>query len=203
MPLTPSPALATMPTAIALEYKIRPTRSPSSEYDLLNRLVAVTDPLGETTEYGYDANGNRTAITDSLGMVTTFVYDPLNRLDQYHRSAWPHHDDAIRRRWQPGATDRRHGPRNLVHLRRAWPAQNSHRPGAEHRAATTTMAWATGRAWSMPKARPRISVYDQVNRLVLTEDPLDIAPCTSTTSSATWSARPTPMAKRLPTNTTP
>jgi RHS repeat-associated protein len=33
-----------------------------------------------TTEYSYDANGNRTGITDAKGNETTFTYDELNRL---------------------------------------------------------------------------------------------------------------------------
>ena len=47
---------------------------------MLDRLVKITDPLGNASRYGYDPNGNRTAITDALGQVTALTYDALNRL---------------------------------------------------------------------------------------------------------------------------
>ena len=39
----------------------------------------MTDPLGHTTTYGYDAVNNQTAITNTLGHATTYGYDALNR----------------------------------------------------------------------------------------------------------------------------
>jgi RHS repeat-associated protein len=48
----------------------------SFAYDAFDRLVAVTDPLGNTTRHTYDAVGRRTATTDPRGGVTTWSYLP-------------------------------------------------------------------------------------------------------------------------------
>ncbi|HEY0870300.1 MAG TPA: DUF6531 domain-containing protein, partial [Acidothermaceae bacterium] len=48
-----------------------------------NELTSETDPLGNTTNYLYDANGNRIAVTDALGNTTAFTYDANgNRLSE-------------------------------------------------------------------------------------------------------------------------
>ena len=52
------------------------------EYDDLNRLIASTDPLTGTIQYGYDALGNQTVITDPTGIETSYVYDALGRVTQ-------------------------------------------------------------------------------------------------------------------------
>ena len=49
-------------------------------YDLMNRLVSVTDKDGEITTYTYDANGNRSALTYPNGNKTIYTYDTCNRL---------------------------------------------------------------------------------------------------------------------------
>jgi len=70
-------------------------------YDVLDRLVSVTDPEGQTTTYahgalghlerlvspdsgetvhGYDAAGNRVQTTDARGVTATYAYDALGRL---------------------------------------------------------------------------------------------------------------------------
>jgi len=49
-------------------------------YDALDRLVAQADPLGNTPQYGYDVLGNRTVMTDANNEVTLYTYDVLNRL---------------------------------------------------------------------------------------------------------------------------
>jgi RHS repeat-associated protein len=49
-------------------------------YDTLSRLHQSIGAAGQTTTFGYDANGNRTSITDPLGRVTTYAYDALNRV---------------------------------------------------------------------------------------------------------------------------
>ena len=43
-------------------------------------LLSITDGLGHTTSYGYDANGNRTSSTNALGQVQTFAYDSAGNL---------------------------------------------------------------------------------------------------------------------------
>jgi YD repeat-containing protein len=50
------------------------------KYDLLNRLVSVTDALTGTTHYAYDAASNLLAITDANSNSITRTYDLLNRL---------------------------------------------------------------------------------------------------------------------------
>ena len=45
----------------------------------MNRLTTVTDPLGDTTVYGYDSGGNQLTVTDGLGHTATTLYDALNR----------------------------------------------------------------------------------------------------------------------------
>lgn len=42
--------------------------------------MKTTDPLGNSTSYSYDTNGNLTEFTDRKGEVTWFTYDSLDRL---------------------------------------------------------------------------------------------------------------------------
>ncbi|MBW2029265.1 MAG: RHS repeat protein [Deltaproteobacteria bacterium] len=49
-------------------------------YDLLGRLVKVTQPLGAVTEYSYDRHGNLVSIKDAEAHETTYEYDDLGRL---------------------------------------------------------------------------------------------------------------------------
>ena len=57
-----------------------------NDYDALNRLVKVTQPLLDgastagTIGYGYDAQDNLTAVTDPLGHVTSYGYSGFNEL---------------------------------------------------------------------------------------------------------------------------
>ncbi len=48
-------------------------------YDLLGRLITVTDALGNNTTYTYDSNGNKISETDPNGNTTFFSYDAYNR----------------------------------------------------------------------------------------------------------------------------
>ena len=43
------------------------------EYDLLGRIITITDPMGAATAYSYDANGNLLSVTDALGNVTAYI----------------------------------------------------------------------------------------------------------------------------------
>ena len=45
------------------------------EYDLLGRIIAITDPMGAATAYSYDANGNLLSVTDALRHATKYTYD--------------------------------------------------------------------------------------------------------------------------------
>ena len=64
-----------------------------------NQIASVTDPLSQTTEYGYDEEGNRVVVTNTLGYTTTSTYDEAGNetsstdandstttADQYHLS---------------------------------------------------------------------------------------------------------------------
>lgn len=44
-------------------------------------LASVTDRLGRSTHYGYDANRRLTTVTDALGRTTTYGYDPNGALN--------------------------------------------------------------------------------------------------------------------------
>jgi RHS repeat-associated protein len=52
----------------------------SRVYNSLNRLIQDIGATGQTTQYGYDPNGNLTTRTDPLNQTTTNTYDKLNRL---------------------------------------------------------------------------------------------------------------------------
>ena len=49
-------------------------------YDSRNRLISVTNALGEATSYEYDEVGNRLSETAPDGGETTYAYDAMNRL---------------------------------------------------------------------------------------------------------------------------
>ncbi|MDH5255592.1 MAG: DUF6531 domain-containing protein, partial [Gammaproteobacteria bacterium] len=55
-------------------------RTRSRVFNALNRLERELGALGQTTQYGYDSNGNLTAVTDPLNRQTVNVFDALNRL---------------------------------------------------------------------------------------------------------------------------
>jgi RHS repeat-associated protein len=59
-----------------------PTRSLSRQFNMLGELVKSLDAYGNTTIYGYDADGNRTDTTNALGVTTHQNYDALSRLAQ-------------------------------------------------------------------------------------------------------------------------
>jgi RHS repeat-associated protein len=70
-----------------------PDGTTTYEYDTMNRLTKITDPLGTITSYGYDTSGNRTSQTDANGNVTTYKHnfqghvtetkDALNKLTTF------------------------------------------------------------------------------------------------------------------------
>lgn len=53
-------------------------------YDLMNRLLTVTDADNQTTAYDYDAHGNLIMVTDAKtpAGITQFAYDEFDRLSQ-------------------------------------------------------------------------------------------------------------------------
>ncbi len=54
----------------------------SRVYSNLNRLFQEIGAQSQTTEYGYDAQGNVTSVKDPLNKITANAYDALNRLAQ-------------------------------------------------------------------------------------------------------------------------
>jgi RHS repeat-associated protein len=56
--------------------------SATYQYDLLNRLIQLTDSASLNTTFGYDATNKLTSRTLPNGVVTTSQYDGLNRLTQ-------------------------------------------------------------------------------------------------------------------------
>ena len=51
-------------------------------YDDLNRPASITDALGETVAYAYDATGNRTGLTYPDGKSVAYAYDLANQLTE-------------------------------------------------------------------------------------------------------------------------
>ena len=45
-----------------------------------SQLAQVTDPLGRSTSYAYDAAGRRVSVTDAAGNVTTAQSEALGRV---------------------------------------------------------------------------------------------------------------------------
>jgi RHS repeat-associated protein len=60
--------------------KDKEEKTTSYEYDELNRLKRVIDPLSQGTEYTYDDRNNLIALKDAKEQVTRFQYDRNNRL---------------------------------------------------------------------------------------------------------------------------
>jgi len=49
-------------------------------YDKLQRLIAETDAVGNTTRFEYDGEGRQTAVVDAEGLRTEYRYDHLGKL---------------------------------------------------------------------------------------------------------------------------
>jgi RHS repeat-associated protein len=83
-PQVPDQDVQTAYTYDAVGNQIRITNPKSQitkyDYDDLNRVITVTNPLDGQTVYAYDAAGNRTRVTDPNQHITTYAYDDLNRV---------------------------------------------------------------------------------------------------------------------------
>lgn len=51
-------------------------------FDGIDRLVSMTDNVGNVTQYEYDSRNNRSRTIDAKGNVVRYVYDGINRLTQ-------------------------------------------------------------------------------------------------------------------------
>jgi RHS repeat-associated protein/uncharacterized repeat protein (TIGR01451 family) len=47
----------------------------STAYDAIGEVISSTDPLGNITQYSYDADERRTKTIDAAGKITTYAYD--------------------------------------------------------------------------------------------------------------------------------
>jgi RHS repeat-associated protein len=58
-------------------------------FDAANRLIQMTDNLGQANRYGYDSRGNLVFVSDGNDNTTLFAYDGLNRTveEMYHLRA--------------------------------------------------------------------------------------------------------------------
>jgi RHS repeat-associated protein len=54
------------------------------DYDVLNRLTRVNDPLNGLTQFGYDPNGNLLSVTDARNNSTIYTYENMDRLATRH-----------------------------------------------------------------------------------------------------------------------
>ena len=61
----------------------------NSQTDQFGDVQTVTDPLGHTTKYGYDADRNLVTTTDGDANLTTYVYDLDNEQTQVKRADSP------------------------------------------------------------------------------------------------------------------
>ncbi len=58
----------------------RQGRTTTATYDAVRNLIAVSDPLNETTKFGYYENGKLRTLTDPNGNVTTWSVDVQSRV---------------------------------------------------------------------------------------------------------------------------
>jgi RHS repeat-associated protein len=56
------------------------TRTVTRSFDARNAVASETDGEGNTTTFGYDADGNRSDVRDPLGVRSRSTFDPENRL---------------------------------------------------------------------------------------------------------------------------
>jgi YD repeat-containing protein len=75
-------ALSAVVTAAAGIASASTDQSTLKTFDKGGRLITLTDALGISESYGYDAVGNRTSFTNKKGNVWTYVYDANHRLVQ-------------------------------------------------------------------------------------------------------------------------
>ena len=55
-------------------------RRTTYDYDALNRVITITNPLDDETVYTYDSAGNRTQIVNPNSQIVNYQYDALNRV---------------------------------------------------------------------------------------------------------------------------
>ena len=71
-----------MTSAILLKLPIPKNQITLFEYDEVDRLDKIIDPLGKEETITYDGNGNVVSVTDRKNQTITFDYDALNRVEK-------------------------------------------------------------------------------------------------------------------------
>ncbi len=70
-----------LPISVTHAYGSAHAATTKDEYDINWNLVAVTDPDGHKTEYGYDSAGNKTSEKNADGDETTWKYDGTHDIE--------------------------------------------------------------------------------------------------------------------------
>ena len=102
----------------------RPTRWATPRRTTTTRSIGRPErsiPSATPTTTAYDADGNVMSMTDPLGHTTTYHYDALNRQTKAIDASWPYDDHRLRRRRQRDEHDRPARPHDDLSLRRAQP----------------------------------------------------------------------------------
>ena len=70
----------TMPPGTSTQITYPDMSTVTYAYDAANRLVTVTDWLGEQAKYAYDQDGRLSSLTQFNGIATTYTYDAASRI---------------------------------------------------------------------------------------------------------------------------
>ncbi len=119
-------------------------RTTTVAHDLDTRLEVVTDRLGGTMTIEYDARGNIVRRRDAQGHETTATFDGEDRRLTSTDALGRTQTFAVRRRWE---SHHRHGsprPNHAVHLQRARPGTDAHRPGRCSQVTNLQCTWESG-----------------------------------------------------------
>ena len=123
----------------------------SFTYDVDGRLIRTTNPIGAITTQVFDANSRLVATVDPLGLRTSYGYDAFEQFDPDDQSPGSDQHQRLRPgqpRWWRKLT--RWGTAPALRMTRAWNLIRTINP----------LGFIT------------TSVFDSVNRLVATVDPL-------------------------------
>lgn len=153
-------------------------RNPTTfEYDAEGRMTATVNQLTHRTEYVYDLNGNRTEVKDADGRITKFVYDELNRLvevkDSLNNTTRKTYDKTgqLETEMDARGNTTRFEYDEVGNLKKLTNAENATAPEK----ATAHYAYDGNRnrvSQTDPNNQVSKTVYDKLNRIESTEDPL-------------------------------
>jgi RHS repeat-associated protein len=152
----------------------------SYEYDALNRVTAIHDPLHHTTSYGYDAAGRRSSVTTGSNRTSITVYDAAGQAtassDAEGRTLTYAYDDAGR---LTTSTDETGRVSATVYdsFGRKVASQAGHLSGTTPQL-TTAAEWAYDANGNLLISRDGTGkdttyTYDDAGRVLTSSDPLD------------------------------